>query len=496
MAYSTTYGDMHRAFRNFAIQDGYSEDPEGSGLKYATLDLRTTHRSVKQAPPKVTSGMMWTDEDFPPSRAVTGCASETLVWYRPHNFLQNPQLFVHGTERFDVKQKGFGTCWFLSMLSNLADKPRLLKKVINTGSYTPRKDGICHCKLWKFGEWVDIYIDDSLPLYRGRAGLELYGAMSLTAPNELWVSLVEKAVAKMYGSYCVVDGGWPSDAYLALTGGVSETVPLASYTSPPDDLFRRLDKALETGAMVTCVILGTIKEQEMKDYAGKLGLLGPHAYALNKTAKVQRYNGEVVCLIRIRNPHGKNEWTGKWSDQSSEWDTLAKGKNLRRIRDEGEFWMELSDFMQRFTQTTICSMTVDFDKDGQSDPLNYVLRIFGEWGTEVTVIVPNICKKPEFSDKYRGLTPEGTVPVVVQVIQDELRHDSFSKIGCGVLTGDDRTRIPDIEGKPRRSAELQRVFRYNLSPGTYILRPSRKHGTSKEFLVRVFSPCPIHADKY
>ncbi|XP_046560118.1 uncharacterized protein LOC124269141 [Haliotis rubra] len=141
-------------------------------------------------------------------------------------------------------------------------------------------------------------------------------------------------------------------------------------------------------------------------------------------------------------------------------------------------------------------MTIDFDKDGQSDPLNYVLRIFGEWGTEVKVKIPKICKKPEFSDKYRGLTPEGTVPVVVQVIQDELRHDNFSNIGCDVLTGDGRTPIQDIEGKPQHSVELQRVFRYILSPGTYILRPSRERGTSREFLVRIFSPCPIYEDKY
>ncbi|XP_067650181.1 calpain-1 catalytic subunit-like [Haliotis asinina] len=488
MAYSTTYRGMFRAFRNLAIEeDGYSEDPEGSDLKYATLDLRTKHRSVKQAPPKVTTGEMWTDEDFPPSRAETGCVTRALMWYRPHEFIKNPQLFVDGTERYDVMQYGFGTCWFLAILSSLADKPRLLNKLINTESYAPRTDGICHCKLWKFGEWVDIYIDDYLPLFRGQTGLGLYSAQSGTASNELWVSFLEKALAKMYGSYCVVSkGGWPSEAYLALTGGVTETVFLAYYTSRPHDLFQRLHKALQAGATVSCGM--------RKRYTGDLGLIGRHAYTLNKTAKVQRHNGEVVNLIRLRNPHATSEWTGKWSDGSLEWKTLDKGGDLRQMKDDGEFWMSLSDFMANFTQTTICSLTPDFNKDGVSDPLNYVWSIFGEWGTAVKINIPKNCKKPGFSDKYRNRTRQGTVPVVVQVIQDEPQRGNYSNISCD---WGDRARVPDIAGNRGLVLELQRVYRYILSHGTYILLPSRdERGSTKEFLVRLFSPCPIYANKY
>lgn len=59
-----------------------------------------------------------------------------------------------------------------------------------------------------------------------------------------------------------------------------------------------------------------------------------------------------------------------WCCRSPELQTLAKGRNLHLDRDDGEFWMSLEDFMENFTQTTICSLTPDFDKDGQSDPLS------------------------------------------------------------------------------------------------------------------------------
>ncbi|XP_071102037.1 calpain-1 catalytic subunit-like [Haliotis cracherodii] len=490
MAYSSSHREMSCAFGRMAIQDGYSEDPEGSGLMYATSDLRTKQQRFRQSRPRMSRGQMWTDEEFVPSEAVRDCTTRKIVWRRPDEFLSNPQLFVGGAERYDVQQEGFGTCWFLSMLANLADKPRLLKKVINAKSYAPGTDGICCCKLWKFGEWEDIYIDDYLPLYRSKDGLQFYGAMSWTDSNELWVSFLEKALAKMYGSYCVVSGGGlPSEAYLALTGGVAETVLLTGYTSSPHSLFQRLDKALKTGAMVTCGIL--------EEYSGDLGLMGPHAYSLNRTVEVTSFDGEVVRLIRIRNPHGTNEWKGKWSDRSREWQTLAKGirRKLRRDRDDGEFWMSLEDFMSNFTQTTICSLTPDFDKDGQSDPLNYVRRMFGEWGRKMEITIPGICRKPMFSEKYRGLTPEGSIPIVVQIIQKEVDRSFYCDIGCSLSDANGR-RIPDIERKPTHAAELQRVFRYILPPGRYTLQPSTARvATNREFLVRVFSPCPVFSNK-
>jgi hypothetical protein len=38
-----------------------------------------------------------------------------------------PVLFSEGTTRFDIGQGELGTCWFLAMVANIADKPRLLR---------------------------------------------------------------------------------------------------------------------------------------------------------------------------------------------------------------------------------------------------------------------------------------------------------------------------------------------------------------------------------
>ena len=49
---------------------------------------------------------------------------------------------------------------------------------------------------------------------------------------------------------------------------------------------------------------------DQKKFAEKVGLFSSHAYTL-----IGAYDcGKNIRLLKIRNPHGANEWTGKWND--------------------------------------------------------------------------------------------------------------------------------------------------------------------------------------
>ena len=70
------------------------------------------------------------------------------------------------------------------------------------------------------GEWVDVVIDDNLPLRRRAAPSET---------DEWWVPLTEKAYAKFCGSYDRIEGGFACWAMTDLTGGI--TVEISAHNA-------------------------------------------------------------------------------------------------------------------------------------------------------------------------------------------------------------------------------------------------------------------------
>ncbi|ELU15008.1 hypothetical protein CAPTEDRAFT_53459, partial [Capitella teleta] len=277
---------------------------------------------------------------------------------RVQEFLDHPVLFAGGTTRFDIEQGGAGTCWFLSILSSLADKPEVLKQVCNHSYNIGREDydGVFHCRFWKFGQWIDVYCDDYLPVKQWGDGFVPWGARS-TNRNEVWVSLIEKAFARFNGGYPQVYGGWAGDAFATMTGGVAERVESKDITAPA--LFARMKNALNSGAVIAC----SCPVGDAID--GQMGLVGDHAYTITGAIMIE-YRGSVKAMIRIRNPWGsrKGEWLGDWSDSSVLWDEVTddvKTKMKVSERQDGEFWMALEDYVAYFNDTHMCNFTPDFD---------------------------------------------------------------------------------------------------------------------------------------
>ena len=62
-------------------------------------------------------------------------------------------------------------------------------------------------------------------------------------------------------------------------------------------------------------------------------------------------------LIQLRNPWGKGEWEGAWSDKSDEWKQNGTVRSIIRPKDadDGAFWMSFTDFERIFTGIDICA---------------------------------------------------------------------------------------------------------------------------------------------
>lgn len=79
------------------------------------------------------------------------------------------------------------------------------------------EQGVYKIRLCKNGEWVVVTIDDYVPCYYNAGPI-----FSRAHGNELWVLLLEKAYAKLHGSYASLRYGFTNHGMMDLTGFPTE----------------------------------------------------------------------------------------------------------------------------------------------------------------------------------------------------------------------------------------------------------------------------------
>ncbi|XP_014882541.1 calpain-8-like [Poecilia latipinna] len=210
-------------------------------------------------------------------------------------------------------------------------------------------------QFWRFGKWVDVVIDDKLPTING----QLIFVHSKN-PTEFWPALLEKAYAKVCGSYSDMNAGTPVEAMVDFTGGVHMCVQLSE---PPADLWELMCRAGQAKSLMGC---GTPQGETSANTVLPNGLVQGHAYAVTGVREVLS-RAKAERLVRLWNPWGQGEWSGDWSDRSSLWQTVSPQdrETCLSVCEDGEFWMTLQDFCKFYSDLDICCSCVDF-LDGSS----------------------------------------------------------------------------------------------------------------------------------
>ncbi|XP_026743608.1 calpain-A-like isoform X6 [Trichoplusia ni] len=437
-----------------------------------------------------------------------------ITWLRPGEICDDPQLFVEGYSRFDVQQGELGDCWLLAAVANLTLHRKLFFQVVpDDQSFDEEYAGVFHFRFWQYGRWVDVVIDDRLPTYRGKLVF-----LHSSERNEFWSALLEKAYAKLHGSYEALKGGSTCEAMEDFTGGVTEMYDIAEL---PPNFYTILLKAYERNSLSGCSIEPDPNILEAETPAG---LIRGHAYSVTRVKYVDietpGRSGKIP-LLRLRNPWGNEaEWNGPWSDKSPEWRFIPESEKEElglTFDDDGEFWMSYKDFVNHFSRVEICNLnpdSLDPEECPEGCTKKWEMSVFeGEWVRGVTAggcrnYLETFWHNPQYTVTLTDVDEgddENKCTIIVALMQKNRRSQRHQGLEC-LTIGFALYRLPDYGhvpkpldinffkynasvGRSQAFINLREVSaRFKLDPGSYVIVPSTFEPDEEgEFLVRVFS---------
>lgn len=332
----------------------------------------------------------FTDLSFPPNDKTVFGSSELsaeveILWYRAaelaassferHDSDRNLLLFgPHGIMPEDIKPGALGDRWFLGVLSALAPCPDIVERLLlGTQGF---KEGIFQVTCWKNGRSTTVIIDDWVPCCASTGK----PCFSHTESGALWVVLLEKAWAKLHGSYKHLEVGAPYQAMMDMSCSPGECFGFkqAAQEIGPERMNGRLRKYLRYGD-VLLASSPTYEDEDPQDPEACRLMLN-QAYSLLRICRVQ---GQL--LFCLRSPAKSFEWKGNWSDSSFLWTPEAQLEaRYEPDVNDGIFWMDEQEFYSNLSNVHVLHLR-------ESGPLawcvaRHSVSLLGPFGNEERLV--------------------------------------------------------------------------------------------------------------
>ena len=117
--------------------------------------------------------------------------------------------------------------WLISAAAAVSVFPDYISTVIPSDQSFESNDyaGIFHFRFYHYGEWIDVCVDDKLPVNESNKLIFCHNSKD---KNEMYGPLLEKAYAKLFTCYEFLIAGESIDAIVDFTGGLFERFNLSN----------------------------------------------------------------------------------------------------------------------------------------------------------------------------------------------------------------------------------------------------------------------------
>lgn len=361
--------------------------------KFATDKDYTVHIYKKTLPPSDDPNLF--EDDFANTEEATATVHD---WVRPGrgdglgDEFQNISLFS-SISPDDLSQGGLGDCWLISAFAAIAEFPNALmalfdqKGISSDGKYT------VNLYSWKERRMVKITVDDRLPCSMSALGSPSLAYVKMSHDGEIWPCILEKAFAaysksatnasngeELVGGYTGLKGGQSIFAFAAMTGctdvtyykfmdeedewasieprwtddNVHTSTGWASKSTSGAPEFLGMLADFDRKEFLMCANTGAGSDTTTSDH----GIVQGHAYSLLRVEL--NVAGSGVDLLQLRNPWGKKEWSGDWSDSSPLWEEHPDVQQAlhHTAVDDGMFWIDYHDFCDNYKSVVVCKKSV------------------------------------------------------------------------------------------------------------------------------------------
>jgi len=201
--------------------------------------------------------------------------------------------------------------------------------------------GLYGVRLFKDGEWIYEILDDFLPM--DSHNQPACSKAACGGEVEDWLALLEKAYAKIHGSYEAIAFGSEAEALEDILGMGSNKINMSEFPIW-GELWQHLRSKRRRGYVMVATDYGSTS---VPGKAQNSGLLSGFGYPLGR---LEMLDGEM--LVELENPWPSGTWNGKWGERSNE--MRGASQHASRILEptyEGSrsFWMSIQDFCKHFT---------------------------------------------------------------------------------------------------------------------------------------------------